>query len=688
MQVADVFDRVTGGATGIEFRAYDGSRAGPRDAPVTVEVRSPKAVRYVVQARNDLGLARAYVTGTLEVHGDLHDALSRLWDVSDGNIPYRERWRMLRALGLRTLRPVEPPAEEARPRGRMHSKRRDAQAVSHHYDVSNRFYRWILGPSMAYTCAAYPDADATLEEAQFEKFDLVCRKLDLRPGMRLLDVGCGWGGMVLHAARHYGVEALGVTVAGRQVEWAQAAIADAGLADRAEVRQLDYRDVPESDFDAISSIGLTEHIGRSRMPDYFALLHSKLRPQGRLLNHCITRANNTDPNLPKNGFIDRYVFPDAELSGPGCIISTMHDAGFELRHEENLREHYSRTLAALEPQPRRALGRGGGRRGRAAGARVAPVPGGVRGVVRHELDPAPSGARHEDGGRTRRHAAAARLGDGRAGPRGRRALIIEAAPLRSARSAIAQRRSLRHLAHRPWPVPGGRWLVGQSWRDLLFAHWPVPRDVLRRVVPESLEIDAFEGQCWVGVVPFRMSTVRFAWCPPVLGTSSFPELNLRTYVVSGGRPGVYFLSLDAGNPVAVSIGRRLYGLPYLRARVDMRRQGDAIEFDSSRKEPGWPAAAFTATYRPTAAARPSRPGSLEHWLTERYCFYSVTREHGLRRTEVHHQPWPLQPAAADIRLDALAAAHGIELTGTPLVHFSREQNVVAWAPRPAQRGGA
>jgi cyclopropane-fatty-acyl-phospholipid synthase len=199
---------------------------------------------------------------------------------------------------------------------------------------------------MAYTCAVYPEADATLEEAQFEKFDLVCRKLALRPGMRLLDVGCGWGGMVVHAVRHHGVEALGVTLSHRQVEWAQREIAEAGLSERAEVRQLDYRDVPESGFDAISSIGLTEHVGRAQMPDYFAFLYSKLRPQGRLLNHCITRANNKDPNLLRDGFIDRYVFPDGELSGPGHIVSTMHDAGFELRHEENLREHYSRTLAA------------------------------------------------------------------------------------------------------------------------------------------------------------------------------------------------------------------------------------------------------------------------------------------------------------------------------------------------------
>ncbi len=348
MQLAEVFDEVTGRRTGIEFRAYDGSRCGPPGATVCVEIRSPRAVSYLAQARNDLGLARAYVSGALEVHGDLHEALRRLWRVNDGNVPWRERARVLRSVGLRALRPVSPPPEEVRMRGRRHSKRRDAVAVSHHYDVSNRFYEWILGPTMAYTCAVYPDAGATLDEAQFTKFELVCRKLALRPGMRLLDVGCGWGGMVLHAAQHYEAQALGVTLSRQQAEWAQQAIAEAGLSHRAEVRLLDYRDVPEGDFDAISSIGLTEHVGKAQLPAYFALLYSKLRPPGRLLNHCITRPNNRHPSLLRSGFIDRYVFPDGELLGPGHIISTMHDAGFELRHEENLREHYARTLAGWE----------------------------------------------------------------------------------------------------------------------------------------------------------------------------------------------------------------------------------------------------------------------------------------------------------------------------------------------------
>ena len=203
-------------------------------------------------------------------------------------------------------------------------------------------------------------------------------------------------------------------------------------------------------------------------------------------------------------------------------------------------------------------------------------------------------------------------------------------------------------------------------------------------MPPDLELDTFEGECWVGIVPFRMRTVRFAWCPPVVGTSSFAEINLRTYVVSGGRPGVFFLTLDARNPVAVSLGRRLYGLPYLRACVSLQRRGDAIAFHSSRDEPSWPAAAFAATYQPTGVTQRAPSGTLEHWLTERYCFYTATQGHGLRRTEVHHEPWPLQPAAADIQRNSLAEPYEIELQGAPLLHYSRSQHVVAWAPRAAR----
>ncbi|MFS8522958.1 MAG: cyclopropane-fatty-acyl-phospholipid synthase family protein, partial [Micromonosporaceae bacterium] len=192
----------------------------------------------------------------------------------------------------------------------------------------------------------YQTDSATLEQAQAAKHELVCRKLGLRPGQRLLDVGCGWGGMVMHAARHHRVRALGVTLSRRQAEWAQKAIAEAGLSQLAEVRHLDYRDVPAERFDAISSIGLTEHIGKKQLPDYFRFLYERLVPGGRLLNHCITRPDNHEPAARRRHFINRYIFPDGELESVGHLVSVMHDTGFEVRHEENLREHYARTLAA------------------------------------------------------------------------------------------------------------------------------------------------------------------------------------------------------------------------------------------------------------------------------------------------------------------------------------------------------
>jgi cyclopropane-fatty-acyl-phospholipid synthase len=311
-------------------------------------LRSPRALSYLISAPSSLGLARAFVSGELEIHGDLYDALTAVWSNNIGHLSWPERMRVLRNLDPKALRWVEPPPEEYGARrlrsGLRHSKGRDAEAISHHYDVSNAFYEWVLGPSMTYTCACFPDDTSTLEEAQAHKYDLVCRKLGLQPGMRLLDVGCGWGGMVRFAAEHYGVQALGVTLSRRQAEWAKERIASDGLGHLAEVRFSDYRDVTETGFDAISSIGLTEHIGRANLPSYFNFLSDKVRPQGRLLNHCITRPTTKEPNR-FGGFIDRYVFPDGELEGVGLIASEMQDNGFEVRHEENLREHYARTLA-------------------------------------------------------------------------------------------------------------------------------------------------------------------------------------------------------------------------------------------------------------------------------------------------------------------------------------------------------
>ncbi len=353
MALAEVFEAIAGPDAPVEFAAYDGSSAGAPGSPVKMTVRSPIAVSYLAQAPGALGLARAYISGHLDVDGDMYTMLSRLSRAQETSMSWGERLKLLQALGgPKLLVPrIQPPAQEVRLgrrflNGRLHSKSRDASAISHHYDVSNRFYEWVLGPSMAYTCACYPGADATLEEAQEYKFDLVARKLALKPGMRLLDVGCGWGGMVMHAAREFGVKALGVTLSEQQALWAQQAIKQAGLEDLAEVRHMDYRDVTEGGFDAVSSIGLTEHIGKQNLASYFSFLNGKLKAGGRILNHCITRPDNAEPSIRKSGFINRYVFPDGELEGPGYLIGLMNDNGFEIRHEENLREHYAKTLAA------------------------------------------------------------------------------------------------------------------------------------------------------------------------------------------------------------------------------------------------------------------------------------------------------------------------------------------------------
>ncbi len=346
MKLAEIFALVAGPSTDIEFVAYDGSRAGTPGGSTCLELRSPRGVQLLLSAPGQLGLARAYVAGELDVEGDMYTALSRLADLGIGHLTAADKLRLARALApyAKGLRRVPRPPEEVRLHGGRHGKRRDADAIHHHYDVSNRFYRWVLGPSMAYTCAVYRTPDTTLEQAQEEKFDLVCRKLDLQPGQRLLDVGCGWGGMVLHAVKNYGVSAVGVTLSQQQARYAQQQIADAGLQDRAQVRFQDYRDVPERAFDAVSSIGLTEHIGHANYPAYFSTLRSKLVSGGRLLNHSITRTDTRSRSSYRNGFINRYVFPDGELVGVSRVMTAIEDERLEIRHEENLREHYALTL--------------------------------------------------------------------------------------------------------------------------------------------------------------------------------------------------------------------------------------------------------------------------------------------------------------------------------------------------------
>jgi cyclopropane-fatty-acyl-phospholipid synthase len=354
MTVGDAFERVFGTAVPVRFEAYDGSAAGPVEAPLHLELRSKRGLDYLLTAPSTLGLARAYLQGDLVLEpideGNPYDVLRF---IEDNLAPSKPTIRELPELArfFRMYRPHihEIPKEETpgqlrrMARGFTHGRARDAEAIHHHYDVSNRFYELLLGPSMAYTCAVYPTFDATLEEAQDEKFDLVCRKLELRPGMRLLDVGCGWGGMVRHAVLHYGVTAIGVTLSKEQASWGAERMAREGLDGRGEIRHGDYRDVVEGGFAAVSSIGLTEHIGVANYPAYFRFLRSKLLEGGRLLNHCITRPDNQHPGIPSRGFINRYVFPDGGLTGSGDIVTAMEDQGFEVRHHENLREHYAMT---------------------------------------------------------------------------------------------------------------------------------------------------------------------------------------------------------------------------------------------------------------------------------------------------------------------------------------------------------
>ncbi|MGZ4651449.1 MAG: class I SAM-dependent methyltransferase [Kineosporiaceae bacterium] len=337
----------------VRLRAWDGSEAGARNAPVVV-VRSRRALRRLVWAPGELGLARAYVAGDLDVDGDLYAAFSalgtagRLAASSPKALAPAEWPALLRtAARLGALGPPPPPPPEEyrrRRRGRLHSRARDASAVTHHYDVGNDFYALVLGPTLVYSCAVWSDESTGLDAAQEAKLDLVCRKLGLEPGMRLLDVGCGWGSLALHAARQYGADVVGITLSTGQASLARRRAADAGLADRVTIRVQDYRDVDDGPYDAISSIGMAEHVG-SAMPAYVAALHRLLRPGGRLLNHAIAWAGG-ETTWGGDTFISRYVFPDGELLRLSEMIAALEAGGFETLDVEPLRRHYALTLRA------------------------------------------------------------------------------------------------------------------------------------------------------------------------------------------------------------------------------------------------------------------------------------------------------------------------------------------------------
>ncbi|MER7755955.1 cyclopropane-fatty-acyl-phospholipid synthase family protein [Kitasatospora sp. NPDC097643] len=382
-QLVEALEELLGLPAPLRVQAWDGSVAGPPGAPAVV-LRNRRALRRLLWQPGELGLARAYVSGDLDIahDSDLYEVLSAVGRFAE--LPEVRRLRLgpreaLGAGGRRALaallragalgpEPTPPPEEVRRAQGRLHSRNRDRAAISHHYDVGNDFYGLVLGPSMVYSCAYWTPESKSLEAAQEAKLDLICRKLGLRPGLRLLDVGCGWGSLLLHAARHYGVTAVGVSISREQVALARRRVEEAGLADRVEIRLQDYREIDDGPFDAISSIGMAEHVGSEQYRVYAEGLYRLLVPGGRLLNHQIARRPD-HPGEPHrtSPFIDRYVFPDGELSPVGSTVARLEEAGFEVRDVEALREHYGLTLrewvANLEAHWSEAVGLVG--RGRA-----------------------------------------------------------------------------------------------------------------------------------------------------------------------------------------------------------------------------------------------------------------------------------------------------------------------------------
>lgn len=241
---------------------------------------------------------------------------------------------------------------------------------------------------------------------------------------------------------------------------------------------------------------------------------------------------------------------------------------------------------------------------------------------------------------------------------------------------------LRIADHRPWPLPRGPWVMRQTWNELLFAHWPVAPAALAARIPAGLTLDTYEGQAWIGAVPFHMTGVRVRGLPPIPTTARLGEINLRTYVVAGGKPGVWFFSLDADSPLAVAVARVAFFLPYFNARFTIRRSGATVEYASRRTQRGAPPGEFAGWYRPAGPVSRSRPGTLEDWLTARYCLYSASRSGHVYRAEIHHPPWPLQIAEAEVARITLASGQGIGLPETPpLLHYAHRLEVLCWPIR-------
>lgn len=346
--LASALEQALGGALPVGVRTWDGGHAGPDTGP-TVVVNNRRALRRLLWRPGELGLARAYVTGDLDVDGDLKDGLRRCWAAArDRRLskPRPGQFAQLAAVAVRlgvVGPPPRPPVQEARLTGRLHAPGRDRAAISHHYDLGNDFYELILDEHMAYSCGWHESAEVTLEEAQRAKLDMVCRKLGLGPGSRMLDVGCGWGSLVLHAAREYGAKVTGVTISREQHDFVTRRAREQDLDHLVTVRLQDYRQVDDGPYDAVSSIEMGEHVGEENYPAYLGVLHRNLEPGGRLVLQQMSRGRVA----PGGGaFIESYIAPDMTMRPLHHTLRHLADAGFEIRDVVAMREHYVRTIDA------------------------------------------------------------------------------------------------------------------------------------------------------------------------------------------------------------------------------------------------------------------------------------------------------------------------------------------------------
>jgi cyclopropane-fatty-acyl-phospholipid synthase len=348
--LAALVEPLFGGELPVRLRAWDGSEHGPLDAPVVV-LKSRKALRRLAYNPGELGLAQAYVTGEIDVEGDLFEGFRRIWatvrsnNLSAGRPPLLPVVKTALRYGVIGL-PPKPPASQARLQGKLHTLLRDRAAISHHYDLSNEFYELILDPNMAYSCGYHRSPEESIKQAQDNKLELIAQKLGVVPGGRHLDIGCGWGSLSLYLAEKHGVKVIGVTIAKEQKAFIDKRIADRGLSDLVEIRLQDYREVPETGFDSVSSIEMGEHVGAENYPTFAGIIASKLRPEGRALIQQMSRRDR-----PGGGdFIEAYIAPDMHMRPVGETVALIEDTGLEVRDVHFMREHYVQTILAWYDQ--------------------------------------------------------------------------------------------------------------------------------------------------------------------------------------------------------------------------------------------------------------------------------------------------------------------------------------------------